>query len=180
MASLTIWVLMGVYAKTYFGLPESAYGLIPTTNAIMVVLFQVGVTKITKRYSPLVALAVGATMYAIGAASVAFAHNFWGFWLAMVIATIGELIMVPISNSYAANLAPTDMRGRYMSVYGLTFGAAMGIAPVMGGWINDNVGPRYTWYEAGIVGLLSTMFFLFIYQRYPHKEENTAEMTPGD
>ena len=180
MTSLMIWVLMGVYAKTHYGLPESAYGLIPMTNAIMVVVLQVGVTSVTKRYPPLVVLAVGAMMYAGGAASVAFAHNFWGFWGAMVIATFGELIMIPTSNSYAANLAPESMRGRYMSIYGLTSGVAMAIAPVTGGWLNDNIGPRVTWYGAGLIGAISALVFLVIARRYPHERQKSAEATPGD
>jgi MFS family permease len=150
------------------------------TNAIMVVLFQVRVTRITKRYPPLVVLAVGAGFYAVGTASVAFASSFWGFWLAMVIATLGELTMIPTSNSYAANLAPADMRGRYLSVYGLSNNVAMGIAPVMGGWLNDNISPRVTWYGGGMMGLFSMLGFLLISQWFPHQGEKAVEPTPGD
>src|SRR3989304_4839193 len=36
-----LWVMLSVYSKTNFGMPESSYGLIPMTNALMVVLFQI-------------------------------------------------------------------------------------------------------------------------------------------
>ena len=44
--------------------------------------------------------------------------------------TIGELILVPTSSTYVANLAPIDKRGRYMSLYGLSWPVGAGIGPL--------------------------------------------------
>ena len=74
-----VWVLMGVYAKQNYHILENQYGLIPMTSALMVVLLQVGVTRISKRFRPLRMLTAGATLYALGVTSVAFAEGFWGF-----------------------------------------------------------------------------------------------------
>ena len=140
MCAALMWILMAVYAKKNYRVPESLYGLIPMTNALMVVFLQVGVTQVTKRHPPLKMLTVGALFYAVGVGSVALARGFGGFWISMVVMTLGELTVMPTSSTYAANLAPADMRGRYMSVYGLTWPAAAGIAPVMGGFLNDKIG----------------------------------------
>lgn len=179
MCASLIWVLMGVYAKSHYGVVESQFGLIPTTNAIMVVLFQVTVTRITRRHSPLRTLAFGSLFYAFGTGLVAFSTGFWGFWLAMVVMTVGELILVPTSNTYAANSAPPEMRGRYMSIYGLTWGTAMGIAPVIGGFLNDYSGPRYPWYGGFVVGVLAAASFLVLARRYPRPPQAAASV-PGD
>lgn len=157
-----IWVLLGVYAKQNFQVQESQYGLIPTTNALMVVFFQMSVTQVTKRYPPLQALTVGSLFYAVGVGSVALGQGFWGFWLSMVILTVGELILAPTSNTYAANLAPPDMRGRYMSLYGLTWGVAAAIGPLLGGFLNDNLGPVTIWYGGLVIGMLASLGFLFL------------------
>ena len=37
---------------------------------------------------------------------------------------------MPIAITFTANLAPADMRGRYMSLFSLTWGVAQGIGPV--------------------------------------------------
>ena len=160
VCSAMIWVLLSVYAKTNYHVPESQYGLIATTNAIMVVLFQVGVTNITKRYKPLPVLALGSTIYAVAVGSIALGRGFWAFWLSMVVLTIGELILVPTSTTYAANLAPADMRGRYMSIYGLTWGGAAGIGPLLGGVLNDQIGPAAQWYGGAVVGTIAVLVFL--------------------
>jgi MFS family permease len=155
-----IWVLLGVYAYQNFHVSESQYGFIPTTNALMVVFFQLIITRISKRYPSLRVMAVGTLFYALGVGSVAFGHGFWGFWLSMVIVTIGELITTPTATTLVANLAPADMRGRYMSIYGLTWGAAAGIGPVVGGLLSDNFGPVFTWYGGLVIGLISALGFI--------------------
>jgi MFS family permease len=165
MCATLMWVLMAVYAKQQYRVPENLYGLIPTTNALMVVFFQVVVTQVTKQHPPLKMLTVGALFYAAGVGSVSLARGFWGFWLSMVIMTLGELIVMPTSSTYAAGLAPADMRGRYMSIYGLTWPAALGIAPVMGGYLGDTFGPVTTWYGGMIAGLLSIVWFIALHRR---------------
>jgi MFS family permease len=167
MCATLIWVLLGVYAKQNYQVPESRYGFIPATNAIMVVLFQLPVTQVTKRYPPLLMLSLGSIFYAIGVGSVALGQAFWGFWLSMVILTIGELILTPTANTYTANLAPPDMRGRYMSLYGLTWGVAALIAPVTGGYISDHLGPVFIWIAGFAIGMVGAMAFLLLAKRYP-------------
>lgn len=157
-----IWVLLAVYAKQNFQVQERFYGFIPATNALMVVAFQVLVTQVTKRFSPIPVMALGALLYAFGVGSVAFGNGFWSFWLSMVILTIGELIIVPTSNTYAANLAPPDMRGRYMSIYALTWSVASGIGPVLGGFLSDTIGPRFIWVGGGCIGLIGVASFILL------------------
>jgi len=161
-----IWVLLGVYAKENYQMPESLYGLIPMTNALMVVFLQLPVTMLTRRFPALRVLAVGSLFYAIGVGSVALGQGFWGFWLSMIILTFGELMMSPTATAYAANLAPANMRGRYMGIYGMTWGVAAGIGPVVGGYLNDNYGPVTIWYGGFLFGLASVCGFWLMSRRY--------------
>lgn len=164
-----MWVLLSVYAKTNYGVPENLYGFIPVTNALMVVFFQLPVTSITRRFEALPVIAVGALFYAVGVGSVALGNGFWWFWASMVVMTIGELIIVPTSSTYVANLAPADMRGRYMSLYGLTGVVANGIGPVAGGFLNDKFSPKAIWYGGGLAGLISGLFFGYFSYRNDRK-----------
>jgi MFS family permease len=165
MCATTIWILMPVYANGIYGVPIDQYSFIPTTNALMVVFIQLFVTRITKRYRPLLVMVVGAIFYTIGVGSVALGTSFVGFWISIVIMTIGELILMPTSSSYVANLAPPDMRGRYMSVAGLTWSVAAGTAPVLGGYLNDNISPVATWYGGALIGILGTVGFYILARR---------------
>jgi MFS family permease len=161
IGSTIVWVLLGVYTKQNYGILENQYGLIPMTNAIMVVIMQVSVTRFSKRYQPLLMMALGAFFYAGGVTSVALATDFWGFWISMVIITMGELILIPTAATYVANIAPQDMRGRYMSLFSLSWGVAAGIGPVIGGYLNDNISPLAIWYGGGLIGFIGAVWFYF-------------------
>jgi len=165
MVSSLLMVLLAVYTKENFGVPENQYGFIMAANAVMVVLFQYAVTGVSSRYPHLPVLALGSLFYALGAGSVAWGWNFPTFLASMVILTIGELLLVPTATTLTANLAPPDMRGRYMGVYSLTWGIAFGIGPVVGGFLNDHVAPVAIWYGGLAIGLAAMLGFLLLARR---------------
>ena len=157
IAPTMLWILMPVYTKTNFGIPEALYGWIPTTNALMCVFVQYSVTSITRKYRTLPVLGIGMLIYALGAGSVALMSSFWGFWLSMVILTFGELTLVPTASKYVADLAPSALRGRYMSMHWLGWGLARTLSPMIGGFLNDTIAPRAIWIGGLLVGLTSTL-----------------------
>jgi MFS family permease len=165
MAYSLMMVLLPVYTKENFGVPENRYGFIMGTNAAMVVLFQYTVTRITERHHHLAVLAIGSLFYALGVGSVAWGWSFPTFLLSMVLLTIGEMIMIPTSTALTADLAPPDMRGRYMSAYGLTWSIGFGIGPVVGGFLNDSIAPVAIWYAGLLMGLAAAFGFLLLARR---------------
>ena len=169
MGAVQLFVLLGVYGKTNFGMPESQFGLVITVNALMVVFLQYPVTQLTRKKPSLSVMTAGALLYALGLGSIALGSNAWHFALSMVILTTGELILVPTTTTLVANLAPANMRGRYMSIYSLTMGVGQGIGPVMGGFLNDNIAPVAIWYGTMILGLLSSLLFFSIQRKYREK-----------
>jgi MFS family permease len=162
MAYVMMMVLLPVYAKENFGIPESQYGFIMATNAAMVVLFQYAVTRRTSRRAALPVLAVGSLFFAAGLGAISLSSVFLGFWFSMVILTIGEMIVIPTSTTLTANLAPSDMRGRYMGVYTISWGMAFGFGPVLGGMLNDNLGPTAIWYGAAMLAAGAAAGFLIL------------------
>jgi MFS family permease len=168
-----LWVLLAVYTKTNYGMPENLFGWIPTTNALMCVFVQYFVTIITRRYKPLPIAAVGMFIYALGVGSVALMSSFWGFWFSMVILTFGELTLVPTASTYVANISPAELRGRYMSVYWLAWGISRSGAPLIGGWLNDNISPQAIWIGGLVIGLVSSLG-LFLLSRQPQRIASTA------
>jgi MFS family permease len=169
IAPSMLWTLLSVYAKQNYGLPENLYGWLPTTNALMCVFVQLSVTQISRRFRPLRVAGVGMLIYALGVGSVALMNTFWGFWTSMVLMTFGELTLIPTVSKYIADLAPADMRGRYMSVYWFAWAIARGAAPLVGGFLNDNISPRSIWIGGLIIGMVSTigLFSLSAHKKYP-------------
>jgi len=59
-------------------------------------------------------------------------------------------------------MAPETMRGRYMGAFGLIWGVGYGLGPTLGGAVMDNLGGRYIWYAALILGSMAAAAFLLL------------------
>ena len=169
-----LWILMPVYANSNFGLSEAMYGWIPTTNAVMCVFLQYSVTQVTRNHKTLVVTAAGMLLYALGTGSVALMTGFWGFWLSMVLLTFGELTLIPTASKYVADIAPADLRGRYMSIYWVGWGLSRTVAPLIGGYLNDSISPRSIWMGGLLFGLTSTLGLLLLNHFLRQKESLPA------
>jgi MFS family permease len=84
------------------------------------------------------------------------------FISAIVIITIGEMIIMPVSQALAAKFAPEHMRGRYMAIFSLAWTVPAMIGPTGAGIIMDNFNPNWVWYLGGIFCTLSVVGFLLL------------------
>jgi len=158
---------LGVYLRDVHSVPESGYGTLLSINALMVVVLQFPITRRISDKPPFLMMAFGTALYAIGFAMYGMVTESIMFVLAMVIITVGEMIVAPVSQSLTARFAPADMRGRYMAIFGISWGIPFMIGPLLAGLILDNFNPNLLWYAAGLVGLLAVLGFSYL-QRHAH------------
>jgi MFS family permease len=154
-----------VYLRDNHGFTPQAYGFLLTSSAIVVVLFQFWVTRIIKRRPPFLMMALGTAFYVIGFGMFGFISAYVLFILAVIIITIGEMIVVPTSQALTANFAPVDMRGRYMAVFGLSWAIPSTIGPGLAGLILDNFNPNLLWYVGGALCLVSALGYYALHLR---------------
>jgi MFS family permease len=162
--------LLGIYGKENFALSESQLGLIVMVNALMVVFFQVPVAAITRKLQSLKVLATGAVFYAVGITSMAFGSQAWHFALGMAVLTVGELLIAPTFTSFVANLAPEELRGRYMSAYWVSWSFSRGIGPALAGQVYDAFSPVAIWYMGGAWNLLAAAVFASLAPAYRRRK----------
>jgi MFS family permease len=77
----------------------------------------------------------------------------------MAIVTFGEMLTIPVSVAYIADLAPPHLRGRYMGANGLVWAAALVIGPGLGMKLFA-IGPAVLWLSCGALGLLAATIIL--------------------
>jgi MFS family permease len=173
---MTMNTALGVYLRNEHGTPESAYGLLLSINAAMVVLMQFPITRRITKYPPMLMMAFGTFLYVIGFSMYGYVSTYALFVVAMVIITIGEMVVSPVSQALVASFAPEEMRGRYMAVSGFSWGIPFAVGPYLAGLIMDGPKPYLLWYAAGFVGLLSTFAFLALYRVRPKQEQKLETM----
>ena len=165
---------LGVFLRDERGLPELGYGALISINAIIVVALQFWLTRRLEKYKPLIMMAIGTFLYAIGFAMYGFIDGFPLFTVAMIVITIGEMVVAPFQQSLVASFAPEDMRGRYMAVSGLTWGIAFAIGPYFAGLLLDSANPNLLWVMCGFIGLLATLGFITL-NKVHHTTAPSAE-----
>jgi MFS family permease len=155
---------LGVYLRNEHGIIESGYGYLLSLNAAMVVLMQFPITRRIEKLPPMLMMAFGTFLYAVGFSMYGYVSTYAWFMVAMVVITIGEMIVAPVSQALVASFAPEDMRGRYMAVSGFSWGIPFAVGPYLAGLIIDGPAPFLLWYAAGLVGILSTLGFLALHR----------------
>lgn len=165
LAYQQMYSTLSVYLRDNHGISPQEYGFLMSTSAITVILLQFWVTRRIKRYPPFLLMAIGSLFYMLGFGLFGFVATFWLFALNIVIVTIGEMIVVPTSQALAANFAPEEMRGRYLAVFGATWGIPAIFGPAAAGMILDNLNPNLLWYLAGILCVVSAMGYYALHAR---------------
>jgi MFS family permease len=153
---------LAVYLRDVHGVSDQGFGYLMSLNAGLVVLFQFSATRWASGYRPLAVLAAGSAVYAVGYALYGVAASYVWFVLAMVLVTGGEMLVAPTSQAFAASIAPEEMRGRYMGLFGLSWTLASIIGPPAAGLILDSADPEWLWYACGVIGLLAALAFLVL------------------
>ena len=166
---------LSVFLRDMHGISSQMYGYILSLNAIMVVFMQFWITRKISGYRPMLLMFFGNILYAIGFSMYGFVGSYPLFLLAMAIITIGEMISSPILQTIIARLAPEQMRGRYMAVFNLSFGAANAVGPLAAGIIMDNYNPNWVWYIGGIICSVSAVGYLLMQPTAEKKLANPVE-----
>ncbi|MFX0057028.1 MAG: MDR family MFS transporter [Candidatus Hodarchaeota archaeon] len=170
---------LSVFLRDVHGFPTQSFGFLFSLNAIMVVLFQLWITRKISKYSPIKMMILGSFFYMIGFGMFGFISASFLFFIAVAIITIGEMIIVPIGQTAAAFFAPEDKRGRYMAFYGFHWAIPNLFAVILAGLVIDHLGPYWVWYLAGILSMISIVGFWVIHSvakdRFVRKEESSSE-----
>jgi len=162
---LQLYTTLGVYLRDTHGLAEQAYGYLMSMNATAVVLLQVPIARRIERYRPMMLMALGTFLYAIGFTMYGLFSSYIPFAVAMFIITVGEMVVMPTSQALVARIAPEDKRGRYMAVFGFAWAIPQAVGTLLAGLIMDNADPRWVWYGAGLLGLVGAAAFVLLRRR---------------
>ncbi|MFX1454794.1 MAG: MDR family MFS transporter [Promethearchaeota archaeon] len=153
---------LSVFLRNVHNFPVHQFSLLLSMNALMVVVFQFWIARKVSKYAPMKMMAFGTLFYMIGFGMYGFVSDSYLFFIAMVIITIGEMIVTPVGQAAAASFAPEDKRGRYMAVYSFQWTIPNLFGIFIAGLVMENLGPNWVWYFAGILSLISVIGFMLL------------------
>jgi MFS family permease len=102
-------------------------------------------------------LAAGALLTGVAMLVIAATDGLAGYVAAVTLITLGEIASQSVGSGLVAEIAPPALRGRYAGAFGLTFGAAFTITPLVGGaLLGPDGGAAAPWLLAAAVAALAS------------------------
>ena len=144
---------------TSVGLPTKAYGLLVSTNGILIVFFELLITTFVQRFRPQPVIALGYFLSGFGFALTGIARTVPALAATVVVWTTGEMVSSPMASAYVAQLAPEKYRGRYMGLLVVAWSFGMLIGPPLGTLIFAR-NPMILWAACGVLGVISSSLLL--------------------
>ncbi|GAA1593580.1 MFS transporter [Kribbella hippodromi] len=136
------------------GLRSETYGLVIALNGVVIVLVQPFLGRWLVKLDRPKLLAASMLVVGLGFGLGAVVHSWWGYGLSVVVWTIGEIGFAAVIGAVFADLAPIDLRGRYMGLSGMAFGIGTVIGPLAGTNALQHLGATATWIGCGVLGVL--------------------------
>ena len=150
---------LSVYLVKYQHMSESFFGALVMLNALMVVFLQIPITRWASQQPLLLVMIAGTALYLFGFGSYGLPPSAPLFVFAMILISLGEMLVIPSSQALTALLAPLDMRARYVATERLNWIVAQSLGPLAATAIMDRFDSRWVWYGCSIVCAISILGF---------------------
>lgn len=146
---------LGLFLREHYQLGPQWIGYLFTLNGLMVVALQVGIAHRIERWglircSHIGVLATGFSFLLLNAGNGAQ----WAL-LAMLVLTIGELLLSPTWAAVAMHHSEGRQRGRYLGIYSAAWSGRTLYAPALGTWAYGHYGGAMLWWLCAAIALLT-------------------------
>ena len=127
--------VLGVFLHRDRGYSLATWGLVFALSPVLVALFQFPVSRWAGRRSARRMLAAAAVLEGLALFVLWPSSALPVLIVAVVVVTLGEMILNPIASTVAAGLAPPHLRGSYEAFVGVAFAVSWAPAVLSGLWL---------------------------------------------
>lgn len=128
-----------IYSKSEVGVTEQEIGILYGLNGLAVVLLQIPAVALIARFSHERALVVGTSLYIVAFLAMGAASGVVGLGAAVLLMTIGEVVVAPAQQATVAELGDPSRLGRAYGVFGTMQMLGVALAPLAGGLAYDHL-----------------------------------------
>jgi MFS family permease len=136
------------------GLPAAHFGLLMTVSSVTIVVAQPLLAWRLVPDDPFGTMRVGYLALGAGLAGTGWASGLAGFLATTVVWSIGDVLLLGLPFAIVSGLAPEGARGRYLAAYGVCWGFAAVLAPLLGTRLLDTGGPRLLWLSCAALAVV--------------------------
>jgi MFS family permease len=145
---------------TVLHLRPSSWGLLLSFSSAVIVVSQYPAVRAAKRLDPTLAVALASTLFGLGVGLVAFVPVGAVLLVPVVALSLAQALFGPLSSAIVAQMAPLELRGRYMGSWTLIYIAGQGaLGPLLGGLLLDRLGAHTSYGLLIVCGLVGACLY---------------------
>jgi MFS family permease len=152
-----------VFLRDVHAISSQNYGVMLSIAGLEVILFQIWISRIIRKYPPFLIMVFGTLFFIAGFTMIGLVKSVVMFIVAIIVITVGEMITFPTNRVIVSNFAPEDMRGRYMAIYDLGWAIPATLGPAAAGLILDHYNPDLLWSVGGLLCAISAGGFYILH-----------------
>jgi predicted MFS family arabinose efflux permease len=145
--------VLPVIAVSAYGLSASTWGLLVVISPLLVVLFQLRLTRLASRIPLAPRLAAALLVMSLPFLALVASGQVAVIAAVIVVFVVGEMLWMPTSQAVAAQLAPAPTRGTYFGVLAAMTGPAWTLAPLIALQLRAHIGLGSVWILFAAIGL---------------------------
>jgi predicted MFS family arabinose efflux permease len=145
--------VLPVVAVSAYGLAPATWGLLVMISPLLVVLFQLRLTRAGAQLSTGLRLALATLLMGLPFLLLIVQASVAVLAAVIVVFVLGEMLWMPTSQAVAAKLAPAALRGRYFGALSAMTGPAWTLAPFLALELRAHVGVASVWTFFALVAL---------------------------
>lgn len=158
-----------VFFKEQWHINEFAIGMIMGINGAVIALFEmIMINRIEKKRPPMFFIIIGAVFFASSylLLSIPLVFHIGIAILAMLVFTVGEMLVLPFINTVVIGRSNEYNRGLYAAGYTLSWSVAQVVGPLTGFYIAKNLGYNWLWIGIAFVLLWCAYGFNLLSKRH--------------
>jgi predicted MFS family arabinose efflux permease len=166
MTYIATETLLPISVTTTHHLAPAAWGIIMIVNPLAVTVFQLRLTRWTHAIRASWKLGVAMPLMGVPFLLLNWNGSVLVIVLVIFLFVIGEMLWVPTSQAVVAALAPSDIRGAYMGVFGGTWSVGWALTQFLGLQVRSAYGDATMWMCVAAVGVIAGILGLAAARNY--------------
>jgi predicted MFS family arabinose efflux permease len=162
---------------TFAAAGPRCFGIIMSSNCIMVILLTLYIGKTVKNWNALDAVSLSGLLFAVGFGTIYFIHSMLFFIVSAFVWTTGEIVFFTSYGVYIANNSPQNYRARINGVTSVTWAIGAIIGTSMMGKYMERFGVRSVWPLVFMVTMFGAIV-IFVLKRNTEASVSNTKANP--
>ncbi len=153
-----------IHITKQYGIDTHQVGMLIAFGCVLMALTTVPLTQFFKRIPDFIAMTLGSLILCLSFGLLNQGDSFAFLFLLMAMWSLGSIISFPTVVSLIGKYSTKERVGHNMGIYHFISGLSRIVAPSLGTYVYQNLGPNILWSACTAIGVFSGVSFLLIYR----------------